>query len=133
MQMSPFRQLEDVKEEEEIVVDNLSKESGEVGNNLSKSSVENPDPFSVENDEFPTIIQNESKEKGEMNSSITKDVQLFLEQDKFGLTNNLEELLQPVHADKSSISILPDEEQKAFEDKMDMYLLGGQAAPTYAA
>lgn len=68
-----------------------------------------------------------------MNSSITKDVQLFLEQDNLGLTNNLEELLQPVHGDKSSISILPDEEQKAFEDKMDMYLLGGQAAPTYAA
>ena len=42
------------------------------------------------------------------------------------MSDQLDELPIPNYAqnDKSSISILPEEEQKDFEDKMDMYLLG---------
>lgn len=49
------------------------------------------------------------------------------------MTNALDELKIEAHNDKSSHSILPDDEQKAFEEKMDMYLLGSQDAPIYAA
>lgn len=39
------------------------------------------------------------------------------------LTKALKDLQIP-DPDRSSVSIQPDEEQKAFEEKMDMYLLG---------
>ena len=118
MQMSPFQVLEDVAEEE-IIHCSRSSNSSEI-----------VDPFqNIGIDEYPTIVQNDTSKLAHADSSITKDVALFLQNDNLAI----EELKLPAQQDQASISILPDEEQQAFEDKMDMYLLGDQVAPNYVA
>lgn len=86
---------------------------------LSKSSGDLVDPFDVDNDEFPTIINESSQEKMPAHqniphpndNSITKDVQLFLDKQEAGqvVLNTFDQLTQK-QEDKSSISILPEEE-----------------------